>query len=301
MIEADFRPENNPKRKWYHMPWIHAGKHPRECIHGMTRERDLKACPLNPTGKSFQTWGYTFYNDYAGYTLGRIWSTEDDPQVDYASFPDGALIVKMLFTEAGKECPTLEGAETWQVHVEDPKEVRPLWLVQMDVAVRDSRSDNMSGWIYGVFVYDKNASGETPWHRMVPLGLTWGSDPGIIPKHVELGYQLKETIIFQEAPEYARKRLGRAGRLNGPVDNPKSSCFACHCTAQWKPQSAMVPSKDNLRNRWRWFRNLKVGEPFDKGEKSLDNCLQLQLAIINYFEAKEAGKTLDGFKEGLEP
>ena len=31
----------------------------------------------------------------------------------------------------------------------------------------------------GTFGYDGNATGDTPWKRMVPLGLQWGDNPKI--------------------------------------------------------------------------------------------------------------------------
>ena len=50
----------------------------------------------------------------------------------------------------------------------------------------------------------------------------------------------RETLISGKAPGYARNHLGWLGRVNGPVDNPASSCLSCHGTAQTVPQAMEV-------------------------------------------------------------
>src|SRR6185503_10413622 len=43
---------------------------------------------------------------------------------------------------------------------------------------------------------------------------------------------LKETNVAKLAPKHAVRSLGWAGRMNGPIDHPMSSCMSCHQTAQ---------------------------------------------------------------------
>jgi len=79
------------------------------------------------------------------------------------------------------------------------------------------------------------------------------------------------------------QHLGRAGRLNGPVDNPKSSCLSCHSTAEWEAKANVLPGHND--DVMRWFRNLKANEAFDAGQKSLGNSLQVALGLENFHSA----------------
>jgi hypothetical protein len=78
--------------------------------------------------------------------------------------------------------------------------------------------------------------GDSPWHKMLPLGLAWGNDPGIKAVSDELGAAperpLHETVIAKLAPKHGVRTLGWGGRMNGPIDNPLSSCMSCHQTSQ---------------------------------------------------------------------
>ena len=78
--------------------------------------------------------------------------------------------------------------------------------------------------------------------------------------------------------------FGWAGRGNGPVDNPVSSCLSCHMTAQSPPRSNIFPPdtpSTTDADRLRWFRNLAPGESFDSGTTDLDFSLQLARGIEN--------------------
>lgn len=289
MEEVDWRAELNIKREWYHMPWMHVGKHPRECLRGMTRERDSSVCELGPLQSCrIQNWGLSIYNDYAAYTLGRVWS-QKNPIPEAASFPHGAMLVKLLFTEATSlELPYLVESMVWQgyinstIEIDSPKAIRKLRLLQCDVIVRDPRADELTGWVFATYVYDCNTKGKLPWNRMTPVGLCWGNDPEITLEDIANGSSLVETYISPLVPQQGKERLGWGGRLNGLVDNNQSSCMSCHSTAQWEPISPMVPM-GTLQEKQRWFRNLAADEPFDAGQQSLGNSLQLMIALQNYF------------------
>ena len=290
MIAADWRPEKNQVRQWYHVPWMHVGRHPREFIRGLTRERSSEPGELGPKQlHRVQNWAVGFYNTLGGYTIGRVWEDPKKPKPELSQFPVGTVVAKVLFTAATtEEVPELEGTVEWEANINStfdetsPKAVQKVKLLQMDVAIRDDRADSTTGWVFGTFVYDKNAGGSNGWEKLMPVGLIWGNDPGIKPSDVVSGKKLQETKISSLIPSIAKARLGWAGRLNGPVDNNTSSCLSCHSTAQWRPLSPLAP-RGSDDERLKWFRNLKPHDAFDKDQIPLDYSLQMAVALQNYF------------------
>jgi hypothetical protein len=282
--EAQWIVQRNRVRRWYHAPWLHAGDSGREFVHGMTRERSSRPGELHPLQTSkIQNWAVGFYNPRGGWVLGRVWKDPKRPDATAARFPDGAVSAKLLFTAAPvSEVPYLKEAEIWKANIAadeaGKRAVQDVRLLQIDVAVRDARNDARTGWVFGTFMYDPAAPGATPWDRMVPVGLQWGNDPGITPTMVAAGTKLAETWVNRE--HSLPQHLGWGGRLNGPVDNPASSCVSCHGTAQHRAVSPLMPdSSASDETKLRWFRNLRSGEPFDAGQQSLDYSLQLAAGI----------------------
>lgn len=290
MFDADFRSINNNVRGWYDMPWMHVGFHPRECIRGMTRERDMKPFELGPLQHSpVQNWAVGFFNPCGGYAIGKVWNNPSKPDCGEMSFPIGSVITKALFTSATpEEAPQMEGSLVWTANINStmdlysPKKLREVRLMQLDVAVRDSRADSTTGWVFGSYVYDRDACGDNPWLKMVPVGLSWGNDPGITPKDIANGKVLQETIICDTAPGYARDLLGWAGRMNGPADNHKSSCLSCHSCAQLPHNADMVPFGSDEK-KLNWFRNVKDDEAFSSGSVSAGYSLQMAISIQNFY------------------
>jgi hypothetical protein len=292
--EVDFVVQNNTVRGWYHAPWMHAGPAGREFMRGLTRERSSRPGELhaNQTG-TFENWAVSVYNPRGGYTLGRVWEAPDLPNPAAAKFPIGAVSVKLIFTEAPvSQVPYLANSVEWQADINRANNAGPrptLRLLQVDVAVRDSRATSTTGWVFGTFVYDGNAPGATPWDRLVPVGLMWGNDP----TKVRTTQALTETKINTnlEIPQH----LGFEKRLNGPVDNPRSSCLSCHSTAQIntdlsrQSRDAIPPANASLTTLRLYFRNIKSGVPFDTGALSLDYSLQLQNGIANWAQANPSG------------
>lgn len=292
--EVDFVAQNNTVRNWYHAPWMHAGPAGREFIHGLTRERPSRAGELHAQQTdSFQNWAVSLYNPRGGYAVGRVWRDPDSPDPAAARFPAGSVGFKLLFTEAPvTQVPYLAGSVEWQadIHRATDAGARPtLRLLQVDVSVRDSRATSTTGWVFGTFIYDGNAPGATPWDRLVPVGLMWGNDP------TKLGttQPLRQTKI--NADLQIPQHLGFEKRLNGPVDNPRSSCLSCHSMAQIQPDLSkparppVPPANATLQTLKLYFRNLKPGQPFDVGALSLDNSLQLQNGIANWAQAHPNG------------
>jgi hypothetical protein len=296
---VDWQVEKNQQRNWYHAPWMHATDSGREFIHGLTRERNTPAGDLHDNQTAaVQNWAVSLYNPPGGYTIGQVWKDPNAPDPSAARFADGAVSIKLLFTEATdqsgpKQVPFLNNAKAWQADINrdalpDGSNVPSLRLLQIDVAVRESRADSTTGWVFGTFIYNGNAPGATPYDRMVPVGLMWGNDPGVTPTMVTGGTMLQESYL-NPAAKPLMKHYGWAGRLNGPVDNKVSSCLSCHSTAQVPQGSAMTPPGNASEPaRLNWFRNIKAGDPFDPGgqNQSVDYSLQLSAGIQRFHAAQ---------------
>ncbi|MGV3614003.1 MAG: hypothetical protein ACO1SV_01590 [Fimbriimonas sp.] len=302
-LEVDWNGAKNRTRSWYHVPWLHWGRNGREYIHGLTHERPVSPLELGPKQVTpWQNWAVGLYNDVGGYVIGKVWADKDKPDPTKALFPDGAVSIKLLFTEAPEsEVPYLVGAKEWEASIyskinipTNPRETRvikKLRLLQIDVAIRDDRADDTTGWVFGTFTYNGKLKGQTVWDRMVPVGLMWGND-----ETVTAAGGLKETIINPSA-DLPPQHLGWNGRLNGPVDNPNSSCLSCHSTAQTPFQVPTPPAWERQGGKeWmRWFRNLKPGTAFSPGAYSLDYSLQLAVSIRNFEEWKDLAAYRGGY------
>jgi len=284
-IEVDFQGQKNAVRKWYHAPWMHPG---REFIHGMTHERTSRPRELAPTQtRSFQNWAVGLYNAPGGFVLGKVWANPNAPDPALARFPDGTVAFKLLFTQASvSQVPYLKNDFEWLSDINQVsktgKAPEKLRLLQIDVAVRDTRADTTTGWVFGTFIYDGDAPGATPFQRLIPIGLMWGNDPS----KVISGGTLTQNFINPD--QHIPQHLGFKGRLNGPVDNPVSSCLSCHSTAALslnppRPTINGIPPANPTNAQLRsYFRNIKSGTPFTPGYTSLDYSLQLQVGIANF-------------------
>jgi hypothetical protein len=311
-IDVDFAGQDNAVRKWYHAPWLHSGNKGREFIHGMTRERTTPARRLHPNQSSqFGAYAVGLYNPLGGYTIGRVWKDHSNPDPSKAIFPEGSVACKLLFTQATvAQVPYLNGSVEWQANAgasfssttRSPRTVR---LLQIDVAVKDSRASTTSGWVFGTFNYNGNAPGARPWDRMVPVGLMWGNDPTLTPAQYRANKRPAQSLIIapnvMANPATDWKGVGWLERLNGPIDNPTSACLSCHMTAEWpRPSStpmfvstlsaSEVNSTDPLdpavvAKKMRWFRNIQR-QPFDTGNTSLDYSLQLHDGIANFCDSE---------------
>ena len=282
-VAVDWQLEKNTVRNWYHAPWLHTTANGREFVHGLTGERSSRKHELAPTQTGpFANWAVGFYNAPGGYAIGRVWKNPNAPKPSAAVFPDGTVACKLLFTTASvAQVPYLKNSFAWQANASTtsggPRSIQTVRLLQVDVAVRDSRASSTTGWVFGTFVYDGNAAGATPWDRLVPVGLMWGNDPTVTEATKTATTQLKQTFINPAVgpPQH----LGRAGRLNGPVDNPKSSCLSCHSTAEWQAMSNVLPAASDPM---RWFRNIKATQAFDSGQRSLGYSLQVALGLERF-------------------
>jgi hypothetical protein len=317
--EVDFRVEKNQTRTWYHMPWQHYGPNGREGFHGLTKEAPVKPQQLAPTQTNATSgaWAIGFFNDIAGYTIGEVWKNHDNPDVNAmkGGFKNGTVLFKILFlsmpkAEAEVQVPFLKNGIWWDAYAtynfnSKARSKIQVALIQMDIMVRDDRSPN--GWIFGNFQYNGAQNKANPWENLVPVGIMWGQDPTVTtnasnptPSRTIINPDLKETIINPDANELPATHLGWNSRLNGPVDNPMSSCYSCHATAEFPQGSPISPlfNSDSAKVNppgsagWmRWFENLACGQPFDQGHASTDFCLQMAEALQNFddWKAKQDG------------
>ena len=313
-VNHDWVVQDNPIRRWYHVPWMDASADGREYIHGLTHEFDSSVQPgpppLGPAQKhDYQTWGLVAYNNRGGYALGSMWCDPDHPNPSALNpnpgqlnaFPVGTVVWKLLFSTADpKELTYLKDTFEWQADVfatlgdksadptRSPATVR---LIQVDVAVRDDRLP--SGWAFATLAYAHGAPGATPWQRLVPLGLQWGNDPTVTPAMIKAGARLRESWVNRDvaAVRLPDNHLGFGGRLVGPLDSTTSACMSCH-QAAGNPFTALVPTPGagqtlTDREQMQWFTNTPAGMAFgDPTRVSLDYSLESTLALQRFLVSR---------------
>ena len=232
-----------------------------------------------------------------------MWDKWGQPNTSkHAKFPLNTVTFKLLFTEATPtDIPFLRGGPTWRatianeamVNESGPSQERTLepvdlHFMQVDIAVRDPRADDTTGWVFGTFMYHESVPNENPWQRLMPICLMWGNDPDLTEENYNKGQRPIESWINPKAAEAlpkTRPYFGWLGRGNGPIDNFKSSCVSCHSTASHPPEHAMHKEKYGNVEVMDWFRNIKAGETFNKSKeqsRSLDYSLQMSGGFDNY-------------------
>ncbi len=273
------------------------------------------------TPKSFETWAFGAYNQWGAYAIGKSWSSDGVPIMGNYSgvtipaglpFPDGTVVAKLLFTSATPDdVPYLKNSPAWQVDRHDVKngvflcrrQVQEVRLIQLDVAVVDSRSPTR--WVFGTFAYNGNKAGNSPWDRLEPVGLQWGSDPFTFPATPKA-----ESIAARQSVLNTKigtpQHFGCNGRLAGPVDNKLSSCLSCHGGSYAPPVGvAATPTTTppifgfegectnySLGNA-QYFDNVQFPMGYTGGQYAglinLDTSLQLQVAFFQYGQYKQFG------------
>ncbi|MBL7715485.1 MAG: hypothetical protein JNL01_08435 [Bdellovibrionales bacterium] len=233
--------KNNTSRFWCNMPWMQVGASGREAIHGMTRERNLGKNAIYKDTTSGTNWGVAYYNGRGCEALNGVFGNESNPKrtMDLTRnvtnpvtrtksyFQDGTVAVKVLFTTAN--FPSLNGAFTWNGNVttaegSNARSVQPVRLIQIDIAVRDStlrgaRAD-LDYWVMTSYYFDANYKSK---YRTTRAPSGWLK---MRPQGVQLGFDAADSLLATGAISN-----GHENRLNGPADNPKSSCLSCHGTA----------------------------------------------------------------------
>lgn len=259
---------NSPRStRWYHMPWLHSPEFTlsrpgrgREGVWGLTREVDMKG-PIDETFPLVfskkcvgQNWGVAFFNEMASTTIKKVFVDGEGVGVDYtsasarkkseqnANFEKGAVIYKLLFTSV-PHSKKLEGAYVIDALVnkggdcidfgdDETRMPTKMYHVQMDIQYKFG--DGYNDWMFATYVYNresnpdisefKNNRQKKYWKGMEPLGVQWG----VSEKETLL---VSKTLFPNGYTEEGKPHSTR--RLNGPADNPFSSCFQCHARSQW--------------------------------------------------------------------
>jgi hypothetical protein len=255
--------------------------------------------------------------------------------IEGEGFPEGTVVGKFLFTVLGADqVPWLANPLQWRAYIyncdipaiggcpdtmtgAEGRSTQRVNLLQMDVMVKDSRAEEAAGWVFGTFayngllpeghVYSRACAGiEGPgrnWCNLTPVGVMWGNDPenaesfvNAKPTATRINPTLEQTWINPD-PALPAMHLGFNSRLNGPADNPASSCMSCHATGQVPSVSPIMPflakppipipaNGTEAPKPWmRWFRNFRDGEAFDAGRAvTMDFSMQLTKAVENYMD-----------------
>lgn len=331
-LEVNWIVQRNQPVRWFHAPWLHFGGTGREPLHGLTYELASEPGALDIQQKrSVQNWAVSVYNARGGFVLGQVWKGVRHPNPDTlphpeaSVFPNGTVAIKLLFTEATKdEVRYLSGQEgfEWEAYIyenipKDPRRPDPtarrrverLRLLQVDVAVRDDRA--LTRWVFGTFIYNDHLTvppypgcepKESPWCKVVPVGLMSGNDPTLTAEEPSPSNPPAESIFIDAGmlptelleANKGRVGLGRGGRLNGPVDDKKSSCLSCHATASWPQFDRVPPQGLATEKQMYWFRNFNVGaagsgkQSFWPGTEALDYSLQLSSGLRNFHSCRGA-------------
>jgi hypothetical protein len=277
-----FIAQNNKTTYWCHMPWQQLGEPGREAIHGLTAERNLfrsAVYPVDPVDSKNalgSDWGIGYYNAIGCRTIGDVFGSRRTPRPvpDWTRaipYGDGTISVKILFTTA--DFDAIKNAFVWRAHVYKPEEkprrsVQTVRHLQMDIAVKSSELNPnpfTNNWLMLTYYYDESYTNDLGIGGL-PIGLTH-----MRPVGVQFGYSPAETVLLPGA-----KTNQQNGLLNGPADNPKSSCLSCHAQAGM-PQD-QVPMAPGITSNEQW-------ETF-KGA-SLDFSQQMRLARDNYETTKK--------------
>ena len=298
---------------WYDQPWIgpKIGKWPgREPIQGAYPGPGFdKATYPDLKVDVMQDYVIVYYNDVAAYTLHQVWQKPNpyNPQPENSQFAEGSIVIKLAVTNvSGKDWAPMQGAASSNVFVPPPTsesptpvgvapQLLPVYVMQMDIVVKDTKTAPKTGWVFTTLVYDKDARGATTWDRMVPLGTAWGNDPGVSDD------KLKETVINPVAPAYSKITLGWGLRLSGPNDAAASgdgkgnytrisSCMSCHGTAEYPADVSLVPVafKPNTPEWNQWFqdRDGRTAQTNDGKHTGLDYDMVTRQALVNWDAAR---------------
>jgi hypothetical protein len=302
---AQWKVQDNAVRKWYHAPGLLGTGTPtiaasgREFIHGLTRERVSPKNELHASqDKRVSNWAVGFFNPVAAYTIGKVWADPSAPNTTGVKFEDGAVAFKLLFTSASEtQVPFLANSMKWQANIDlvdlvpasIQRQPRDVLLLQVDVAVRDTNADDTTGWVFGTFMYQNDAPGAGALDRLVPVGLIWGNDPGLTKKEYDAGTRAVQTWLNTAGmPATKSPHFGWLSRLNGPIDNPRSSCLSCHARAvnPYVPGNTVPQSDADADDpAKKFFTNTKAGEVYEgapAGTASLDYSLQLAVGVRQF-------------------
>lgn len=244
--DMNFIAAENKKRYWCHMPWMQPGISGREAVHGLTKELDLSPSKMYPGATPGSDWGVAYLNAPGCRTIqkvfGSVTNPRSEPDFSNIEFEQGTVIVKILFTTAN--FPQIKDAFVWKANASDPgspdRSLKDLRHIQMDITIKDSSLQGANALLgYNVmtgYYYDPDYSYDKDIKPVIGEENILSSIPGLPaaffkmrPMGVQTGYDRPETgdtVIFPGAIAN-----GSGGRMNGPADNPRTSCLGCHGAA----------------------------------------------------------------------
>jgi hypothetical protein len=268
----------------------------------------------------FETWSIGMYNPCGAWSVGQVFPVTGVPAVHVENgrtlanglpFGEGTVVIKLLNTTAdASSVPYLRGSTDWDAnaHIQFGPEkystcerrVRKVHLIQIDLAVVDSRSPTR--WVYSTLAYNGNLPGKSVLDRMEPLGVQWGNDPHTFPAVPRADSKpLYETVL---APVSLPEHYGCEKRLAGAVDQANSSCVSCHMGAYaalppyLNIQGVTIPAIFNFPglctthnpDNAAYFSDYRYPQPFPSPEQPspfaqaipLDSSLQLAVAFAQY-------------------
>jgi hypothetical protein len=340
-VEQPQKWNKSSQKGWYSMLWAgenveQTGWEGRESIYGTYTGQIISKDVYKDFGLKVNIRNHAaiYYNETAAYTLHNVWQKcnkakgECVPSVknNEAQFKEGAIVIKSAgVTATPSEWPVLEGSAKWQIYrkpfdlngtIENAKpKVTDIRVGIFDIIVKDSIASPETGWVFATLVYDKDAKGDNPWDKMVPLGAMWGNDPDVnSAKNPQK--KLEQNYINPQAPQWTKVTLGYGERLSGPFDIAvkynvevdgkivpalrSSSCLSCHGTSSYIPNdfsssTFFYPAKDYSKKPWimytpgseewnKWFQNRwgDVPQSKEKGAIALDYSTFLEAVLMNY-------------------
>lgn len=279
--DFNFRAEKNKKADWCHMPWLNVGDSGREYVHGLTKERDLEPSTMYPDILPGSDWGIGYYNAHGCETLGKIFGGSDHrrevPEFYAHKFANGTMSAKILFTTSPSNY--FDGSYTLTANVSQPgsnfRKLQKVRMLQIDIAVKDNAivgtSPTADHWVMTSYYYDPTFTWDFAGEFKNPevAGLMH-----MRPIGTHTGFDAATSFIFPGAKTNSNSETwGRDKLLNGPADNPKSSCMGCHGTAggSYSGKHKMVPG----------ILNFPMYEQF-KLKKHMDFSQQLGFAKRNF-------------------
>lgn len=302
--------------EWWVSLWLDYTTSGREPFMGLTKERGPDPGDLAPTHvEGYQVWAVGFYNAPGSTVLGTVFAEPCNPKVPASvNFPEGAVSVKFLFTDAAPDEVTyIKGAPEYDANIDKPgsgsrsqpveeRRKTTVRLLQVDISVKDMNATE-TGWVFGTFGWVGPTKGDALFDNLVPVSLQWGNDPGVYDTAIKQGWinPALQNVMYGWSK---RPSMGFNGRANGPADNIRSSCLSCHAAGR-TPRSAkgILGSRFNMTSDITdpakvrahvdtWFINLKGGDLFDPAQpavSALDYSLQIEAALFRMCRACAIG------------
>jgi hypothetical protein len=240
MIAADFRPGRQSGAPLVSRALDVAGKRPREFLRGMTRTRPISGARARDQNDPHRAeLGRGLYND-----AGAVCRSARSGRTRFAPDPGAG---KFRRGHRGREdsvfrsdCRRLHrtrllaGSRAWIVKSRHctrkplKKGIGTCDCCQMDVAAVRIRAPPTRAGCSARLRSTRTSAGNTGWTSWCGR-LMWGADPKLLASS---GQKPSRTQVNRRRRRTALNHLGWGGRMNGPVDIPRSSVSDATAPAQ---------------------------------------------------------------------